>query len=362
MKTKRIITSAVALAACRVDLNRTAPTEVRLIPAGFFKARDGRPAGLPNGWHLDAAGAERLIAQARNRIDSGVIDYEHQTLNAETNGKPAPAAGFFSNAQLEWRTDGLYATGVEWTAAARAAIEAGEYRYLSPVLTYHPKTGDVLSVEMAALTNYPAIDGLDGLAVRAAARFTFDNQPEDSIVNRDELIKQLGLAADASDEVIAVAVKAATAAQAQLAALRTELELKDGDEPRAAIAALKTKAAAAKPDMAQFVPKAVHDETRAQLAALKANSDTAQIEALIKEGMDDGRIAGKATAEWLRSQGLAALKAHLADAPSLAALKGTQTQGKPPKADTENGELSEAEMAVCKNMGIDPKTWKESNQ
>lgn len=361
MKTNCTATSStVALAACRVDLGRTAPSEVRLVPAGNFKAKDGRPHGIANGWFLNQTLAEAVIARAKARADRSVIDYEHQTLNSETNGQPAPASGWFDPAKLQWRDDGLWATDVEWTAAARAAIEADEYRYLSPVLIYHPKTGEVLDVIMAALTNYAAIDGLDGLAVRAAARFSF-HQPEDSTVDRDELIKLLGLSADADDAAITAALKAGKDANSQLAALRTELSLADGDEPKAAIAALKTKAAAAAPDLSTFVPKAVHDETRAQLAALKASSETGELERLIKEGMDDGRIAGKATAEWLRTQGLAALKAHLADAPNIAALKGMQTKGKPPEG-KQDDELSDAEMAVCKNMGIDPKTWKESNK
>lgn len=362
MKTKRTPTSAVAIAACRVDLGRTASSEVRLVPAGNFRAKDGRPHEVPTGWRLNQQLAERIIARSSLRADQLVIDYEHQTLNSETNGQPAPAAGWIDQAKLEWRDDGLWATNVTWTAAAKAAIEADEYRYLSPVMLYNLKTGDVLDIQMAALTNYAAIDGLHDLAARAAARFSFNQpQPEDSTVDRDELIKLLGLKADASDEAIQVALKAATGAQAQLAALRGELAIGEDDEPKAAIAALKAKATSAAPDMTQFVPKAVHDETRTQLAALKANSETSEVERLIKEGMDDGRIAGKATADWLRTQGLVALKAHLDDAPSLAALKGIQTKGKPPEGDDKDGELSEAELAVCKNMGIDPKAYKETN-
>lgn len=182
-------------------------------------------------------------------------------------------------------------------------------------------------------------------------------------MDREELIKLLGLAADASDDAIQAALKAAAQATTDLAALRTELELKDGEEAKAAITALKTKASkTAEPDMRQYVPKEVHEETRAQLTALKGQGEEAEVERLIKEGLDDGRIAGKATADWLRKQGLTALKAHMEDAPSVAALKGTQTKGKKPEeTEAGDGELTEAELAVCKNMGIDPKTYKEAN-
>lgn len=365
--------ASVAVSACVGELRRSedgkAPTEIMLAPAGKFRARDGRPGTeMPfDDWFLDAAAAQAIIARANAAQGDYVIDYEHQTLLAEENGLPAPAAGWFK--RLEWREgQGLYAVGVRWTAKASAMIEAGEYRYISPVIWSNKKTGTVVAIEMAALTNYPAIDGHSDLAARAAARFSLQhpNQPtpEDSTVDREELIKLLGLAADASDDAIAAALKAATQAQTDLAALRTELELKDDkDDAKAAITALKTKASAtAEPDLSQYVPKEVHEETRAQLTALKGQGETAELERLIKEGLDDGRIAGKATADWLRKQGLTALKAHLDDAPSLAALKGTQTQGKKPEGtDADDGELTEAELAVCKNMGIDPKTYKEVN-
>lgn len=354
----RTTSPLVALAACRVELARSAPTELRLIPAGSFRARDGRPHEVDGGWFLDAGSAERLIHRAAQRIDKAVIDYEHQTLNAEKNGQPAPAAGWFDFGALEWRDDGLYAVGVEWTDSAAAAIEAGEYRYLSPVLLYHPRTGEVLDITMAALTNYPAIDGLDGLAAQAAARFSV-NQAEDSIVDREQLIALLGLDESATDEAITQALTAGKNATGQLAALRAELGIGGEDEPVAAVAALKSKASGAV-DASQFVPKEVFAEVQGQLAALKANSESAEIDALIREGMDDGRIAGQATAKWLKSQGLAALKAHLSDAPSIAALKAMQTNGRNQEADADKGQLSAPELAVCKAMGIAPEEYSKA--
>jgi phage I-like protein len=80
-----------------------------------------------------------------------VIDYEHQTLNAATNGQPAPAAAWFST--LEWRDgDGLYATDVQWTERAAAMVAAGEYRFLSPVFCFD-NHGNVKALLHAALTN-----------------------------------------------------------------------------------------------------------------------------------------------------------------------------------------------------------------
>ena len=173
----------------------------------------------------------------------------------------------------------------------------------------------------------------------------------------------LGLAAEATDEQIdgAIAVLKASAADAK--ALREALGAKDDAKPAEAVAALKASSATTAPDMTQYVPVAVYQETTQQLAALKANSDTAELDALIKEGLDDGRIAGKATADWLRTQGIAACKAHVAGAPSIAALKTTQTQGKPPEgAEVKgDGKLNETELAVCKSMGLTPEQYRAAN-
>jgi phage I-like protein len=153
-----------------------APSSFRLLPAGRFKARDGRPNGLAHGWNLTDDLARKLIDAATRQNDRFLIDYDHQTLNAPANGGKAPAAGWFS--RLEWRPgDGLYALGVEWTASALAAIRAREYRYISPVLTYDATTGDVTGLLMAAIVNYPALDGLTDLAVAASARFGSTTAP-----------------------------------------------------------------------------------------------------------------------------------------------------------------------------------------
>ncbi len=341
---------------------KQAPTEALILPAGSFRARDGRPStDYPElaSWHVDARIAARLIAQVADARGDVVIDYEHQTLNAEDNGQPAPAAGWFR--ELEWREGlGLYATDVLWTANAARHIEAGEYRYISPVFEFDPTTGEVTTILMAALTNYPALDGHSDLAARAAARFSTHEPEEDASVKREELIALLGLAATATDDDIQAALKAGVKAGTELTALRAELGVKEGDDAKAAIATLKSAPAQAKPDMSQFVPKAVHDETVAQLKAVKASGETSEIDRLIDEGLTDGRIAGQATAAYLREQGLVALKAHLADAPSLAALKGSQTQGKAPEGDDKPGELNEEELAVCKSMGITPEAFKAS--
>jgi phage I-like protein len=156
-----------ALASLAMDLN--AGGEAQLTPAGAFRGLDGRPTEV-SAWRIDAAIAQRLMARFNARAKRTVIDYEHQTLHAEKNGQPAPAAGWFG--KLEWRDgQGLFSVGTEWNARAKAMIEAKEYRYISPVFAYSTRTGEVLDIFHAALTNAPALGGMAEVALRAAERF-----------------------------------------------------------------------------------------------------------------------------------------------------------------------------------------------
>lgn len=160
-----------SFAACILEL-ASGERELQLLPAGKFRAHDGRPTDAP-AWYIDAALAQRLIAAARARANPLVIDYEHQTLNAEKNGQTAPAAGWWDAKNMVWREgQGLFITDVTWTEKASAMIAAGEYKFFSPVFKYDKQTGAVTAILMGALTNYPAIDGMEALAARVAARFS----------------------------------------------------------------------------------------------------------------------------------------------------------------------------------------------
>lgn len=358
---------AIQVAACALRVQIT-DDKTRLMPAGTFHAPRGAAEGT-GPWHLTAEAAQAIIQLAAARSTDIAIDYEHQILYSEKNGQPAPASGWVDPRSLEYREDGLYGT-VAWTAKARAAIEEGpngeppEYRYLSPVFPYDVN-GVPLDLLHIALTNTPAID--EGAAQLAAARMAIthdvnDDAQEIDTVKREQLIQTLGLAAEATDEQIDTAIAALKAAQADAEEFRTALGAKDDAKPAEAVAALKATSAVAA-DMNLYVPKAVYEETTQQLAALKASSNAAELDALIKEGLDDGRIPGQKTADWLRTQGIAACKAHLDGAPSIAALKTTQTQGKPPEGAETKGDdkLTETELAVCKGTGISPEAYRKAN-
>ncbi|MEQ4538030.1 MAG: phage protease [Billgrantia sp.] len=335
-------TTRFHIAACAARL-RSPSREIQLMPAGSFRARDGRPEGLPH-WTLNAAAAAQVIARAAARQTPFVIDYEHQTLGADTSGQPAPAAAWFS--ALEWREgDGLYAIDVEWTPRAAGYIEADEYRYLSPVFTYDRETGEVRELLMAAVTNNPAIDGIADLA---AARFSLsgaddDTHEEDAPVN-EALRKLLGLEEGASEEQIEQAVAALTARLARL------------DEQETELAALRSQSG--KPDPAKYVPVEAVSQLRDQVAALSSKiqeGEGRELDRLIDQADADGVLSTPALKDWARELGkkdIAALRSYLETAAPIAALSGQQSGGKAPEGGGDGKRLSDEELAVCRQLGI----------
>lgn len=339
-KPSKKLSSHIAIAACLVDLGNIAPTEFRLMPAGYSKAKDGRPHNLPNGWLMNEAAAKKVIANLKSQQDDLLVDYEHQTLYAESNGQPAPAAAWFN--QLEWRDDGLYVTGAQWTDAAKTAIEAREYRYISPVMAYDKKTGEVNSIVMASLVNYPAIDGLTDLA---AAHFNFYQSQEESIVD-EELLELLGLDKASTQEQVNLAVTALKTESAKSGALETE------------IATLKADTGNNNPDPAKFVPIEAVEVLKQEFVTLSNQVNKKESEDLVTEALKDGRLLA-AQKEWAESLDVVALKDYLKAAQPVAALKGMQSGGNEPEETGENG-LTESEMAICKATMIDPEDFKKS--
>ena len=313
-----------------------APGRIQLFPAGEFSARDGRPGTLKGvkakAWTLTFDDAAAVIARWRQRETPLVVDYEHQTMNAAENGKPAPAAGWIES--LEAGPDGLYAT-VKWTDAARAFIQADEYRYISPVFSFDPETGAVLELKSAALTNYPALDGMDAVTARA------EDDPPMKKETLEALRHFFGLAADADED-------------AALAALKAQ-----GDGQT--LTAMLTAAKEAIPDPSKYVPAAIltaAQEKNAALAAkveeLEGESTLAALTAEIDAALADGRLP-KACEAWAKATAKTnpeAIKGYIASAVPVAALTSTQTGGTPPAGAPHTAALTDEEKYAAKAAGI----------
>jgi len=323
MKTK----TAPCIAALSLALSSDGGA-VQLLPAGTFDAPRGALAGQ-GPWTLTVAAAAKVIAKVGRRINDMLIDYEHQSLLSAQNGKPVPAAGWIKPNSLRYdENSGLFAASVKWVEAAAASIAADEYRYISPVFSYDPSTGEVLDIINVALTNSPAIDGMEAVTLAAASLFYQPEEEHNVAATTTSLIQLLGLAASAAPEEIIQAV-AALKAKADAA------EAKDTE-----IAALKAQTI----DPSQFVPVAVVTELQGQLAALTAKQEKNEIDQLIEKNITKLPTPGLQT--WARGQSLAALMAYLENAPEVAALAGMQTGGKNPDGDTQL--TGDSLVAACK--------------
>lgn len=339
--------TALAIAALGVELAAGAvPDDIRLIPAGEFRAWDGRPTECA-AWICTDEDGRRLVAEASARTSACVIDYEHATLHAKKTGAKAPAAGWYK--QLEWRAgDGLWAIGVDWTALAAQDIADKAYRYISPVFSYDPQTGRVQKLFHAALTNDPGLDGLTDLAALAASVLldqTSEEKPMDELLEQLRWLLNLPVGATAEDVI------------AQLQKLMDQLNANGTAAASFDLAAhlsaqsdqiATLSAQIESPDPAKFVPvatmaalQAENSDLQSRLVALSAEVDGAKLDKLINDAMEAGKLT-PAQESWARNLGkkdFAALSGLIDVAPAVIKPGETQTQGKKPagQIDTQDG-------------------------
>lgn len=336
---------AIASLGVELAVGGAAPVDFRIIPAGEFRSWDGRPTECP-AWVCTQEDGRRIVAELLARQSPRVIDYEHATLRAKKDGTKAPAAGWFKTA--EWRDDGVWLIGVDWTALAAQEIADKSYRFVSPVFSYDPNSGRVGSLLYAALTNDPGLDGLTDLAALAAGLLLLPptNQLENSM---NELLKKL------------------------LAALGLQESATEA-EALSAVAGLKTNVASlsaqvATPDPAKFVPIATlsalqgeHASLQNQLATLSAEVNGGKLDKVVTDGLAAGKLT-PATEAWARDLGkkdLAALSAFIAAAPVIVKPGETQTNG---QGEQGNGDgLTAAELAVCSATGVAPADFLKTKQ
>jgi phage I-like protein len=249
-----------------------APEWVQLMPAGEFRAVDGRGP-----WRVTNAKAVITASMAGGKI---VLDENHSTDLAAKQGHTAPARGWI--VEMQARADGIWGR-IEWTESGKALMADAAYRGVSPVFTFD-KSGQVLSILRAALTNDPA--------TRPHLK-ALHHATETEDMNLEALAKAAGLAADADLAAITAKVTslAATAAEAdaqvaRLAKAAGDESLKDAGKLETFVQALAVKAAGAgdADDMATQVAA-----LQTQIATLQKNTATKEAERFV----DQAILAGK---------------------------------------------------------------------
>lgn len=125
------------------------PKEIHIVPIGEWKER---------GFRITKEDCDDIVRNFKTFGIKLVIDYEHQSLNSQWNGQPAPAAGWIGG--LELREKGVYATDLQWTDEALEQIKSKKYGYISPVIVFddhdpHDDSWIGCSLHSVALTNTP---------------------------------------------------------------------------------------------------------------------------------------------------------------------------------------------------------------
>ena len=333
--------------------------QAQLLPAGDFAARDGRP-GPGKHWRLTDAQGQSLAAAisavaAQTPI---VIDYDHQTIRAEKNGQPAPAAGWILSA--EWRPGaGLFAK-VDWTDAAKAQIDSRQYRYISPVIVSDEDTGQVTGLLLAALLNHPAILGMEPVVAQLATQFSINaNHAQERIdmTLLQALIAALGISAEAKDGDVIAAVTALKAAPPKTAlpvALAAELKLPAGageTEALTAVRALKT------PDTATLT---MITALQGQIAELSGQLSGDKLTKLVDDAIAANKLV-PAQKDWALNFGkkdFAALQGFIAGAPVIPGLNGQSKNEDRGGAGAVHA-LSDTQKLIATQLGIDPVKYAE---
>ncbi|MCG9722116.1 phage protease [Shewanella sp. Isolate7] len=301
---------------------------IQALPDGQFASVDGRPSDVPSGkWLMDEAAFAAMQANTPHKAGDLVIDYEHQTLNKEKNGQPAPAAGWFNIDDVQYRKgEGLFIKP-RFTDNAIAYLSASEYKYFSLVFGYDKTSGRPQFIHSAALTNRPGVDGMLPLAQLAAesiANWTQPTQPEELNVNPllKKLLAALGIELDAeATEVTAEQEQAALTALDELGVAAASI---DGLNQR--IAALSATQGT-QIDLNEYVPVGVANALREQLVALTAENGALTVEQTVKTAIDEGKAFAceQDYLVMLGKQSMAALTANLDARTPIPALSSKQT-------------------------------------
>lgn len=316
----------------RIPLSEGAlPARVPLHPFGEFTANSGSMR-----FRFDADSLERVKAQLREKGVPFVIDLHHATLKVE-EGKAAeaPAMGFIHDVEVEGDT--VYGV-VEWTPLGQEKAAQGGFGFISPVL-YYTEDGHVVGYHSHALTNRPGTD----------------YQRRIGLEERMDWLKQmLGLGQDATEEQVKAALEALQGKARLGDLLMQALELSSTEitpELRGRVIRM-----AANEQLVEHV-----NQLRQALEAQASERKKEQVETLIRQALEDGRIPAQdeARIKFWRDQAakdLEGTKAALEMMPKLVPTAPITTPAKP--ADGVAA-LEAADLQVAKLVGLSEEELKK---
>ncbi|WP_410685690.1 phage protease [Avibacterium paragallinarum] len=331
------------LAACSFELSQAQNGRIQLLPYGAFRATDGRPFDV-EAWYVTDTNGNDVVALANSQRNPLPIDYEHQILHSQQNGKEAPSAGWMD--YLYFTPQGIFAD-VRWTDKAADYIKNGEYRYISAVFSYDTQ-GYVRKIFHAALTNTPALDGMDEAMVAASQQF-LTNQEETPTMDKALLAALCALfnTPNATEAEISQKITALAQSKGESQVALSEVYIKLAEKEQSVVA---LTAQIANPDPAKFVPVEQVAALTAEFTQFKQGIEQKEKNALITTALSQGKLA-PALKDWAESLNLAALTDYLAKAPAIAALSG-EPQAKTDPNENQVAALSAEDKAVAKMLGL----------
>jgi len=187
-------------ADCEHAALRSASLAAREVPERILLAPWGGVESTNGSFMVDEESVRLAVAAFDEHGTDLPIDYEHQTLGgpyASPNGQ-APAAGWIKRIFGEAGV-GLLAD-IEWTEQGREVLAARQYRYLSPVAIIRKSDRKLINIHSAALTNKPAIVGMQPIVNRS-----MDAATETCVLPLETLRTELGLSAETDADAVLIA-------------------------------------------------------------------------------------------------------------------------------------------------------------
>ncbi|MCX5785673.1 MAG: phage protease [Elusimicrobia bacterium] len=318
-----------------------APEIIQLLPFGEHKTDKGMVI-------LDKAGADMVMDFYKASQTDPVIDYEHQTLS----GNEAPAAGWVTELENKG-ADGIWGK-VSWCKRAAEMLNNREYRYLSPVFL-RDKKNRVVKFLHAALTNTPAIDGMEPVVAKQEVNGGNAATKKEETIKMDNILKALGLAATATvDEAIAAITSLKeTAGKIPVACkgVLTALGLTDGASESETVGTI-------------VAMKSGSDKTSELAARVKTLSDklaARDADELVQVALKAGKIS-PAQNDWAKkyaAEDPEGFKVFVAKAPVVVPMGN---EHKEPAPEPTSQELTAAEVVACKQLGISVEDFKKHNK
>lgn len=299
-------------------------------------------------------------SQAPELLKFAMLDRDHAKQLAP-KGTPIKAAGWFTG--YEVHEDGSIWGSVDWTPQGKSELENKEFRYFSATFYRNKSTGEILAIVGGTITNSPNFENMQAIASKDK-KPNLNPQEKDMNPQLIALATALGLDHETASEeqILAAAQKshtALTSLQEGVGNIKKLLKLDDGAEIAAVEKAAKeaieetaTKAA----DPEKYVPKEMYTELAARLDKVEKDNSSKEAKALVEAAMKEGKLA-PASKEWAEdyaSKNVEGFKEFIKNQPVI--VDGQTTTAA--KHASENDGLSNEDIEVAKQLGVDPESLK----